>query len=79
MLPSDDLHNAAPILLTEFSGVSVHDALIVQRVIRARRDRLVKIQGAKVKPDALELGMLDIALSLYIVEEVRKNEDVKEP
>jgi hypothetical protein len=79
MMPSDELHAARPFMFPDFAGVSVHDALIFQKAIRARRDALVKIQGLKLKPDALELGSLDIALSLYIVEEVRKTEDIRTP
>jgi hypothetical protein len=79
MMPSDELHAARPFMFPDFEGVSVHDALIVQKAVRARLDALKKIQGLKIKPDVFELASLDIALSLYIVEEVRKNEDVKDP
>lgn len=79
MMPSDELHVTQPILFTEFEGISVHDALIFQNVIRARKDRLIKVQGLKLKSDALELGNLDIALSLYIVEEVRKADEPRSP
>jgi hypothetical protein len=79
MMPSDELHAARPFMFTDFEGISVHDALIVQKAVRARRDALIKVQGLKVNRDVLELGALDIALSLYIVEEVRKNEEVRSP
>jgi hypothetical protein len=79
MMPSDELHDSKPFMRNDFEGISIHDALIVQKAVRARMDALKKIQGLKIKPDVFELGSLDIALSLYIVEEVRKTEEVKAP
>lgn len=69
-LPSDELHRNEPITFSDFEGLSIHDALIVQKVIRARTGRL---QGLKVKAED-ELRDIDLTLSIFITEEVRKSE-----
>jgi hypothetical protein len=69
-LPSDELHKNEPITFLDFAGISIHDALIVQKVMRARTGRL---QGLKVKAED-ELRDIDLTLSIYITEEVRKTE-----
>lgn len=73
-LPSHELHDAAPIFFTEFTGLSVHEALIVQKAIRARVNRLDAVIP-KQKGAIVELKALDLQLSLYVVEEIRKGEN----
>jgi len=69
-LPSDELHKNDPITFQDLAGLSIHDALIIQKVIRARTGRL---QGLKVKAED-ELRDIDLTLSIYVTEEVRKTE-----
>ena len=70
-MPSDELHNPAPIIFKDFAGLTIHDALIVQKVIRMRAARLA---GNKQKAED-ELNAIDLTLSIYITEEVRKGEE----
>lgn len=69
-MPSDELHKDEPITFLDFAGISIHDALIFQKVMRART---VRLQGLKVKAED-ELRAIDLTLSIYIAEEVRKTE-----
>lgn len=69
-LPSDELHKDEPITYLDLAGLSIHDALIIQKVIRART---VRLQGLKVKAED-ELKAIDLTLSIFITEEVRKTE-----
>lgn len=69
-MPSDELHKDEPITFLDFTGLSIHDALIVQKVMRARIGRL---QGQKVKAED-ELRDIDLTLSIFVTEEVRKTE-----
>lgn len=73
-MPSDELYKDEPITFQDLAGISIHDALIFQKAIRARTGRL---QGQKVKLRAEdELKGLDLTLSIYITEEVRKTEPI---
>lgn len=69
-MPSDELHKDEPITFLDFAGLSIHDALIFQKVMRARTGRL---QGQKTRAED-ELRGIDLTLSVYIAEEVRKTE-----
>lgn len=73
-LPSDELHKTAPILFSDFSGISVQDALKFQKVIRARANALKAVSGKTIKEPIKELGAIDLALSVYISEEIGKQE-----
>jgi hypothetical protein len=68
MMPSDELH--PPLNYRDFAGISIHDALIFQKAIRARTGRLA---GSKDKAED-ELSQIDLTLSIYITEEVRAAE-----
>lgn len=69
-LPSDELHKNEPITYLDLAGLAIHDALIIQKVLRART---IRLQGQKVKAED-ELRDIDLTLSIYIAEEVRKAE-----
>ncbi len=69
-LPSDELHKNEPITYLDLAGLSIHDALIIQKVLRGRT---IRVQGLKVKAED-ELRDIDLTLSIYIAEEVRKTE-----
>jgi hypothetical protein len=72
-MPSDELHpKSTPISFSDFSGISVHDALIFQRVIRARSLSLETT--TKDRAIAGELVAIDLQLSVYIAEEIRKQD-----
>jgi len=69
-LPSDDLHKSESLTFKDFKGLSIHDALIVQKAIRARAARLV---NNKMKAED-ELKDIDLTLSIFIAEEMRLQE-----
>ena len=69
-LPSDDLHKSEPLSFKDFKGITIHDALIVQKAIRARADRL---KNNKLKAED-ELKDIDLTLSIFIAEEMRLQE-----
>lgn len=73
-LPSDGLHKTTPITFGGFAGISVQDALKFQKVIRARAERLKAVSGIKVKEPMKELNAIDLALSVYISDEISKQE-----
>jgi hypothetical protein len=73
-MPSDELHNIPPVSITDFSGISIQDALKFQKMIRARVALLVANTGMKSKAISTELKGLDVALSVYISEEIGKQE-----
>jgi hypothetical protein len=73
-MPSDELHpKSTPVTFKDFEGVSISDALKFQKVMRARSGSLENL-GAKEKAIAGELITIDLALSVYITEEIRKQE-----
>lgn len=69
-LPSDELHHAEPLTFKDFKGLSIHDALIVQKAIRTRASRL---KNNKLKAED-ELNEIDLTLSIFIAEEMRLQE-----
>jgi hypothetical protein len=73
-LPSDELHKTTPINSSDFSGITVQDALKVQKVIRGRAERLKAVSGNKIKEPQKELNAIDLALSVYISDEISKQE-----
>lgn len=70
MLPSDELHTSEPLSFQDFKGITIHDALIIQRAIRTRTGML---KGNKQKAED-ELRDIDLTLSIYVTEEVRLQE-----
>lgn len=73
-LPSDELHKTIPVTIKDFEGIGIHEALIFQEVIRARVNSLENSPGAKEKAIIGELKAIDLTLSVYVAEELRKQE-----
>lgn len=73
-LPSDELHKTTPISFVDFAGITVQDALKFQKVIRGRSERIKAVSGDKIKEPQKELNSIDLALSVYISDEISKQE-----
>ena len=73
-MPSDELHNIPPVSIADFSGISIQDALKFQKMIRARVALFGANPGMKSKAITVELKALDVALSVYVSEEISKQE-----
>lgn len=69
-LPSDELHKDEALTFRNFKGISIHDALIVQKAIR---DRAGRLKDKKIKAED-ELNAIDLTLSIFIAEEMRLQE-----